>query len=279
MKLEQFVQGLKDKTITFDTCGHSVDIEYQIKNILDKLSSGIFTKYWDENRDISLNILMVVDWFHCHRCSQYSQWSMIGNTLTLNRYVDPVARSVKTHDAGHRCEFETIKPYVGKINITSKLIVANYFNNIVPELPDNVRHSSAYCINYWKGRVLCAEHMEKHNVAYGSMGNMSIGVFVHPNKKSVIIGNRWHEESDSKIGQIEDHVYVGSVCLDAWCWEATDLTTIGDNQYNAKNSVECDVEHGEWQFEHFYDMDRENESEDDCEDESPIYSKFTFIEA
>lgn len=269
MKLEQFVQGLKDKSIAIDTCGHDINVNYVLAEMLNKLSSVVFSKYWVDRDNPAQNILFF-NFCQCYRCGQYLEWSFSQNSLKLNRLIG----TDTCHPEGYRCELENVKPFVGKITINSNLIVANYFNNVVPELSD-VEQCEKYYINILKGRYNLAEYMSFHNVAYGQMGNMSIGVFVHPDKKSIIIGDHFYsEELDDYTNEIEGHIYKGSVCLDVWRWEATDLNTIGDNQYNVDNSVECDVEHGVWRFEHFYDMHRENE----CEDESPIYSKFTLIE-
>lgn len=267
MKLEQFTQDLKDGTITIDTCGHDINAKQVLKEIVNKLQMVIYHKYWDENSQIVKNLLFF-NWNQCYRCGERLELSLCGNLLKFNRIIG----TDTCHPDSYRCEFENLKPFVGTININSNLIIANYFKNIVPE-PSKEDEYGKYYLNVFKGRYSLAEYMAVHNVAYGQMGNMSIGVFVHPNKKSIIIGNSYYEDEGDDINEIEGHFYEGSICLDVWRWEATDLNTIGDNGYNEHNSVECDVEHGVWQFEHFYDMHRE----EDREDESPIYSKFTLL--
>jgi hypothetical protein len=47
------------------------------------------------------------------------------------------------------------------------------------------------------------------------------------------------------------------VCLSVWRWEATDMNTLGKEHYEKLieqevNLVEVDVEHGLWDFTHFY---------------------------
>ena len=61
---------------------------------------------------------------------------------------------------------------------------------------------------------------------------------------------------------------MGDISLSVWRWEATDLKTLTKEKLDimkkkqyAQDIVEFDVEHGTWDFEHFYGFG-ENDEDD-----------------
>lgn len=180
------------------------------------------------------------------------------------------------------CEYAINQPYGGEISINSKLLFTNYFNQ--PDTPDKMEYNDLWSLNNYCGRVRRAEYKAKnYNTAYGQLGNMSIGIFVHPNKNSIILGDKYIADKYIEklpkqnkfdwqaLSIIEDHKLVGEICCEVWRWEATDILTLGEDKYKALKDNSCDlveveVNHGKWRFETSYDREK---------DESPIYARLT----
>jgi hypothetical protein len=133
------------------------------------------------------------------------------------------------------------------------------------DCPKEEEHTQKWSLNHSAGIVNITKYKsEKQNIAYGQMGNMSVGIFAHPNKKSIIVGNAYQNETDeeNKIDYvINEHKFLGRISLDVWRWEATDFNTLGQETYNKvlkenkkyRGMVEVEVEHGVWLFECYYE--------------------------
>lgn len=238
---------------------------------------------------------------NCFGCGQHFHWTLTDNVLRLGCCWNGEDHVINPVD--FVCEFKENKPYRGKIKINSKMIFANFFhlkddedNPQFCDAPDGKKYTNEYSLNNKRGRVNIAKYKEANNIAYGQMSNMSVGIYLSPDCKSIIVGDPYvadrimdnlpedeykalTKRDKAKLALIEGHKMIGRISTDVWRWEATDLTTLGERHYKTIKEtfkdhnpvVVLDVPHGEWQFEHFYDSDS------DSEEDSPIYSRFTLI--
>lgn len=223
-------------------------------------------------------ICWVCDNNPCGACAKRLYYILQGDTLRL------CARFGATHKdpdiiETSPCEYATPKITQGEIKIASNMVFANFFRSI-EDHPEG--YQEEYNINYDIGIANVTKYKAERNVAYGQMSNMSVGVFVHPEKKSIIIGDPYiadhrideildpiedeaerdkkYEELDhSQFEDIDGHKLVGTICCDVWRWEATDMLTVGEEvaKVRAKEDwrdvIELEVPHGIWQFEHYFE--------------------------
>lgn len=256
---------------------------------------------WEE--ELEHHIYQLPD-AHCDGCGANLKWVLEEGAIGLRRdflrengRIDLIIRP-KTY----RCpatKVDTTKyMHKGKINVASPLIFANFFNHI-DDQPKDEKHTPKYSLNSTLGRINIAKYKEKHNIAFGQMTNTSVGVYGHPDKKSIIIGNPYvldnHLESltdedyvryektnkkdrkvyEDKHAMIDGHILAGIICLSVWRWEATDKNTLGDfytkikKECKSSGFIELNVLHGTWNYEHYFDCDKEKSVKGD------VYAKFT----
>lgn len=228
---------------------------------------------------------------HCSGCGERLQWVLNGDKLTLREFYNSEIQvpGVKwkggfdLHPLDYRCPYENPKPFCGEIKVSSRLIFANFFREI-EDSPEGQKYTEKWSLNNLIGRENITNYKCTKNVAYGQMSNMSIGIYVNENKDCIIVGPAYHPEENKGYETDEEYEIaiskpvfdgfemIGSICLDVWRWEATDLATIGEENYDKlvedhgnRGIVEIDVKHGVWKFEHYFD--RLNE-DDNC------YSRF-----
>lgn len=233
----------------------------------------------------------------CFGCGQRLGWVLTGDKLQLRNYYrdNPEARfggEFFNHPTDYRCPWETVKPFCYDINVNSKLVFVNFFR-FSEDAPDGKKYLNEYSLNYTQGRYNITKYKSAHNVAYGQMTNTSVGVYVNDEKTSVIIGPAWHpaeyeefetdEEWEKAISKplFEGYKMVGTICLDVWRWEATDIETIEKNgsslekiQEERRDLVVLDVKHGLWAVQHNYDVIRCDPDDNAEEKFNYIYSRF-----
>ena len=287
MKTRELAEKVKSGEIVLDFCGHHV---YETRDIFvkryEKLvadENGASDGKWNvmegftvEETDQRMRdhfrmkldfdvtedgrlLFWDSDGNQCRGCSERMQWVLDGDKLSLRHYWD--GKDFKFHPLGYRCKFETPLPTSGEIKVNSRLIFANFFRHVTDE-PKGKKFCSDWSVDTVVGRENITKHKAHRNVAYGQMTNTSVGIFVRPDKMSVIVGDRYVTDSDRDRLEIDGHKLVGQICLDVWRWEATDLITLGEKRYanfvkehKDRGLVEIDVPHGVWWFEHFFDSD------------------------
>lgn len=212
----------------------------------------------------------------CFGCGERLHWVLTGDKLQLRSWFDPEYKRPNSKFVGDWvnypldfvCPYATPKPTSGQINVSSRLIFANFFrlkDDGVLDCPKEEEHTQKWSLNHSAGIANITKYKSEHqNVAYGQMGNMSVGIFAHPNKKSIIVGNAYQDENDeeNKVDYlINGHKFLGRISLDVWRWEATDFNTLGEKTYKEvvkenkkyRGMVEVEVEHGVWLFECYYE--------------------------
>lgn len=230
----------------------------------------------------SFSLSFCADGESCFGCGVKVKWVLTGDKLQLREHFvcDPgdFRGEFENYPADYVCPFATPQPTKGEIRVASKLIFANFFRGY-EDSPEDVKWSDEWSLCNMAGRKRITEFKVAQNIAYGQMGNMSIGIYVNKAKDSIIVGPCYHPaemgeyESDAEFEEAcKKEVFPGykqmkkTISLAVWRWEATDFNTLGQEKYDAlKNEeymdmVELKVPHGIWSFEHYYDT-RSHENE------------------
>jgi len=307
MTLQEILEGIKAGTIAVDFYGHSPyealeriisDYERNVDNA-NGAGDGGWGKHdeepaedWDKRmrkhfqQKLDSEYEPGEDMFDmpqmdCYHCGLMLYWVFDGDRISLRRHWNE-KDWVSTED---RCEFETLKPMVTSIKTDGNLVFTNFFR--CEDSEEGKKYTSKYNLNSIGGRQNIAAYKAKnHNIAYGQMGNMSVGVFVNEAGDSIIIGNPYvadefidglSEEEYEKVSSekdyeelsvIDGHKMVGSISLAVWRWEAGDKEKLGplydevkEREYTDIVEVKCAP--GEWEVIHYFDIAGRDE---------PIYS-------
>lgn len=211
--------------------------------------------------------------YYCFGCGKTFHLTLTGDKLQLRNHVvhdDKFKFGVDfvNYPPEYVCEFSKPQPNFGQITVNSQLVIANYFL-CVEDAPEDLKYSSEWSLNCLSGRKKITEYKAGHNIAYGQMGNTSIGIYVNKNKDSIIIGPNYHpaeldedsSEEDCSQPLYEGYGLFGEICLEVWRWEATELNTLNGEEPEA--CVKIDVPHGIWTFQHNYDTYVNNEKEEE----------------
>lgn len=302
MKFREMMDKIRAGEITLELAGHKVNgTKEQLLKKFDRdvaKSNGSNDGKWNydkgENReetdkrmrehikmklDFEVNedeLLFMSDSETCFGCGERLHFVLTGNVLQLRSWFDREYKAPDRRYVGDWvnypidfvCPYATPKPTNGKINVNSRLIFVNFFRldkDGVLDCPKEEEHTQKWSLNHTAGIANITQYKSEHqNIAYGQMGNMSVGIFAHPNKKSIIVGNAYQdedEEENDKEYAINGHKFLGRISLDVWRWEATDFNTLGQETYNKvlkenkkyRGIVEVEVDHGVWLFECYYE--------------------------
>jgi hypothetical protein len=265
-------------------------------------------KFWDTR------LRIMSDGGNCFKCCKRITLILLDkNTIGYAQYnVDPnpegetwrerVANGAKDrHTVADRCQFADGIPYgTGTIKIDSKMVLANFFeagDHQPPELLDckeKDEYADEYSLNNQLGRLNIQKYKASNNIAYGQMGNMSLGVYLSRNKKKVVLANPYWEDRHSDlhyetpkdqrpVAHAEKYIkqhgleYIGDICLDVWRWEATDYEYV--KQFNPSCLEDncdyhiLDVEKGDWEFTHYFDSKGRSKENSYKDDEWEIYAE------
>jgi hypothetical protein len=325
--LTDIVEGLKNGTYSIDLKNHNIGFNgnnepYQerikddiIRNFQHELdgANGKFDNTWSEregkskedvnksmrefysftvNREVEVGekLRIMSDLHKCSCCGE--GFNIIlgeNNTITLG----PAYYHLNEGKLDITCPIGIPSHTTGKIEVTSELIIANFFrildekqDGISDDAPKDMRYSDEYSLNDFAGRRNVTKHKaETHNVAYGQMGNMGMSVYVNEDKTKVIL-TECFIESDKKLETLKNMGFTlvndhsEYISLSMWRWEATDINTLlKQNNYNLEENTKeslieaitedvddialIDVAHGTWKFTHYYDTTPDPEDEDE----------------
>lgn len=308
MNFNEMCLGVKSSKITLDYAGHTCN---DVKDLIledhqrtidgaagkfdgtwnNEVSDASMREFFQKNLNYKITpeekIFLIPETF-CFHCGEKLRFVLEDNVLALrSRWIDdPNARfgvRAKNHPKEYRCPFEKPHPFCGEINVEQTLVFANFFD--FPDSTEEDKYSNEWSLNAIAGRYKRAEYKCKnHNVAYGQMSNMSIGIYFNKNKNEIIVGPAYHpadfadltdEEYEAAIKKpaFEGFKLINTISLDVWRWEATDLKTLGKENYNklkklGKDLVKLKVNPGIWKFEHYFDYMRR-----DYSNNNHIYAK------
>jgi hypothetical protein len=332
MNLSDIKKKLLAGEMTIDLAGHNrhhgddgvefakkeiidmIDRREEVANDDDKKTQELFKDEMTREREVGDLPFHSTDSFYCFVCGQrYGYILQDENTIGIGRWLhdEEMTDNMTPIEGRYRLELvrevcplaEGVPLGEGRIKIDSKMVVANFFHrDDVPELadaPEKERYREKYSLNSALGRLNTQKYKAERNIAYGQMGNMSIGVYVSNDKKRVLIADPhywedWHFEHDTPEDQFTDcpegMTFAGTISLSCWRWEATDLDYVKPFEpscltegstcdLDADSLKKCyndyyvlDVAQGEWDFVHYY-RDREPK-----EGEWEIYAELTLVE-
>lgn len=241
-----------------------------------------------DDDDMLSGFLFDVEEQECRGCGQRLRWVLSGNVLGLRGFYDHELGDFKKHPPEFVCPHATFRPRTGRIAVRGKLLFANFFDE-VEDGPKKDKYKPEWSLSSDKGQENITRYKAERNVAFGQLSNMSVGIFVSPDKKSIIVGDPYiaerlmeemsEEEADKAdekaLSVIEGHQLVGTICCDVWRWEATDQNTVKDiRKFRRDNKdrgyVELDVPHGVWEFAHYF-------HNDEPEDET-VYARLNLVQ-
>jgi len=264
---------------TWASCTNNVDWTTEEWNI--KMRDH-FQRQLDAEYEIGEDMFDMPE-IYCFHCANTMQWVFDGDRISLRKYWDGDKHVITKG----RCILEFPTPMVTKITTGGHLVFTNFFR--CDDSPEGKKYIPEYDLNSINGRRNIAEYKAKtHNIAYGQMSNMSVGVFINNSGDSIIIGNPYigdyileamteeeYEKNKDRYEEfsiIDGHKLVGTICLDVWRWEAGDRDSLGpllkeleSRGYTDIVRIECQP--GEWEVTHYFDIQRYEDSED------PIYSR------
>jgi hypothetical protein len=316
MKVSEIAEAIRNGEMTLDLAGHRINHSTEdflecYDDIL-AVTNGSYDGQWDISdnspvdavnermrkhfkqridREVEQDrcITSMNDGETCFGCGEQLMWTLTGNKLQLRGIKNEnLYRKNDNHPVDYCCPFHDPKANTLQIKIDSTLIFANFFRKFPDCLPED-KHTKKWSLNHLAGRRKVSEFKAKQNVANGQMSNMSIGIYVNENKDSIIVGPNFHpaeykefdsdEEQEAAVNTplFPGYKQVGEISLEMWRWEATDLNTLTQEEFEnvKKNSdvVEVEAKHGTWNFQHFYDTP-------EVEDEkSYIYSRLDLKES
>lgn len=313
MKASEIADALRSGKFTLDTAGHQiyVGLEYFLERYDDHVgcANGSNDGKWsDTSKDVDARMrefyqhsldrevkqedrafIGLTDGEMCSGCGEKLHWVLTGDKvqlrskfMTREKLQKPFGDYV-SYPADYVCPFADAKPFKGEIKVDSLLLFANFFREIPNAIEEN-QYTQEWSLNHTAGRRRIAEYKASRNVAYGQMGNMSVGIFVNKDKTSILVAEPY--------GDIEGYENIGVICLEVWRWEATDLNTLKANGVKSYDALEKEVKgesrdlvkvaakHGVWEFEHYYDTPKfEKEYEErEYDDDVPantIFSRLT----
>jgi hypothetical protein len=242
--------------------------------------------------------------FHCFKCGEDFPLVLLSATEIG---VGPNWKMQAARKTDCTCPFpKGMRPVTIRFNVpTGKLVFANFFDDRkttdkkeddcdcyaserdgkttmeVFEPKDKWKSS----INDFIGRVKLMKHYaSKFNIAYGQMGNMSIGIYVNRTGDKIIIGCHCPEDCDEDRKMVKQwkrykkqgFKMVGELSLEMWRWMACDKSILDQYQIPLKEEGDrygvhtVEVKKGKWKMTHRYDSDLG--SDDDF-----VYSVLEFV--
>lgn len=271
MTLKEIYQAVKAGTIQRDYQGHRIDSLWgkednflerceELKTLANIEEDSFYQKIFNR-KEYQIGDQIILGLGHmrqCYKCGTYCHWTFQDDTLKLGET---------------NCPYEILKPFQGEITVQDQLVFANFFP-FVKDVPN--KYAIDWDLSFFTGRENITNYKMQYNVAYGQMGNMSIGVFINDDKTSIIIGCPYMLEhrtddiemteeeyekakNDPEMHKLHEHTMIGKISLALWRWEATDRATL--NQYDPNwlkeqtNVVQLNVQKGKWYFTHYFDTD------------------------
>ncbi len=222
--------------------------------------------------------------YECQGCGVHMKLVCVNdNEIALKGYYDRKANDFVQHEAGFLCPFRDPKPTTGSIKIPSGIFVFGNFFNHIDDAPEGKRYGDIYELSSRQGRQAITDFKAENGIAYGQTTNTSVGVYVHPNKDSILIAETYladgyfenlsDEEykalstADKKrlkkeLSEPEGHKLKGQFSCGVWRWEGTDSKNVPQASLDllveqCNPAIKVKVKKGRWQFEHQHELPRD----------------------
>lgn len=297
MTLDAFIEGIRSGKITIDMMGHEDrNHETLIENLLKRagdvrpfyekaLNKPIpencptyhdycraefeKTKSEDFTRgDMPLFLITCYEW-RCPGCGEslYLYWKN-NNSLVLARW------DCDTHNQAKPCELSHGRlPATHNIQIpTGKLLFANYFNEF-KSCDDKDKYTTPWSLESYSGRTRIMGYLADQNVGCGQWGNMSVNIYISPDRKRIVVLQHDLEHIDEHYEEVptnnpaydeakqlitDGYKYLGDISLAVWRVMFADrsvLEAASFQEIEHMDYVDADVVPGTWNVTHFYDSD------------------------
>ena len=180
------------------------------------------------------------------------------------------------------CPFKDgVPPTEAVINVpTGRLVFVNFFGNYEEHDP---KREHEYSLNHDAGRMKLAEYYAtKHNIGFGQMGNMSVGVYCNKQTNRIWIatpydpkeqeilqeGEKGYEEWKKECEQFDEMTvknkakFRGSISCEVWRWMCCDAKFIDKKYWKPKDysddPIVVRVQPGRYKIRHMYRSDTEH---------------------
>ena len=299
MKVSDIIEGLKKGEITLDFCGHEVredtreDIIERYEDNISK-ANGSHDGKWgsiergDDANEVNKRMrefyqvrldaevkenkhcygLSDIAKTHCFCCGEDIYPTLSGNTLKLNcifhKNDDPDINRRYVYLINSGCPLKYGAPLGGVINITEKMVLANFIPTKKEDCPDDENRYDGYSLNSYLGRKNITEWKAKaQNVAYGQTGSCgSTNIYINKAKDHVLVTETRFDDNDEEVLPIGDFECIGKTEVAVWRFEATDTGTTDMTECEKvwkemhHDYVIADVKPGKWEFITYYDKDQ-----------------------
>ena len=255
-----------------------------------------------------------IDWmnsreFYCFKCGMKLDYILLDeNTIGLG-----ATTSMNKEDIWDcTCPFKDgAKGHSYYITVpTGELVFANYFDDRKPYTEADKdcdcyansdrkemeifepkdKWNGELSLNTHAGRIgLMNHYSSKHNIAFGQMGNMSVGIYIKKGKKDRIVISSAYlsdrvESDDKELASksekfLKEYRLLGCISLEVWRWMAADMSILKKNKIPIKLAKKGDygdenilvkVKKGKWKVAHQFRTD-------DCDQDKDLeYSILEF---
>lgn len=233
--------------------------------------------------DLPLALGLLFQW-RCHTCDESLDlyWRDENNLFLGRKERDSALEEPCSLPHGHL-------PTTHNIQVpTGKLLFANFFREF-EDYDDEEENKAWRFLNFFAGRVRIMGHLAEQNVGYGQYGNTSVGIYISPDRKRIVVLECELERLDDYYDEPEKsspiykegmkligdgYKHLGDISLGVWrvmfadrsILEAANHQEISDEM----DYVDADVVPGTWNVTHYFDSD--------ISDQTIIGTELVFVE-
>lgn len=282
MNIKEFYKLLSEDKIEINDNHHAFDLGHFIERIEQDIEHhenmffihkdeeiGKYYKEWLTKEIGKFDIIHFYSDMRCHYCGKVLNMVYLGDNKII--MVDSKIAKQHSEDGSLSDYIHTLCPMIDNVNKeyleaniyvkNGQLVFDNCFkNSLINDFDKDKRYKDDTNICYINGRNNLMQHLASRNVGYGQTGNMSVGVFVSEDRKTILIA---HYDAE-----IEGYKKVGEISCDIWRWQCADTSVLEkygetiDEDFMDDNIV-IDVPKGEWNIKHYYDFMSDEEYYDE----------------
>lgn len=273
MNIKEFYRLLYKHKIEINDNHHAFDLGHFIERIEQDIEHhenmffihkdeeiGKYYKEWLTKEIGKFDIIHFYSDMRCHYCGKVLNMVYLGDNKII--MVDSKIAKQHSEDGSLSDYIHTLCPMIDNVKIeyleaniyvkNGQLVFDNCFkNSLINDFDKDKRYKNDTNICYINGRNNLMQHLASRNVGYGQTGNMSVGVFVSKDRKTISIA---HVDAE-----FDGYEKVGEINCDIWRWQCADTSVLEkygetiDEDFLDDNIV-IDVPKGEWNIKHYYDF-------------------------
>lgn len=313
MKFSDICKKIKSDEFTIDNCGHNCNdlkehlldyynrhVEYangagdgkwNKSNDKNKVSDKEMREFYRRDLDRDYNIPKIserLDWISqfesfCFACGENVHFTFNGKGISANVVFDREAinKNIKhkwlrkgQFVIKNQCDYAKLPPLTVEIDISDKLVFANWFPDFQGDCPKEDEFTTPYSLNAVRGRINIAKwKAANQNIAYtqvGGCGRTAIWMNKERNKGYITSGyfgesdEFWNEEKKKYMlpSFLKGFEEVGNTDVSVWRVEMADSAKIDINKLKEKWDTEgtyteaaiIKVPKGKWSLTSHYDV-------------------------